>query len=81
MPVGFYLSKFGDFGPNSEKVIGDFQGKLAVFRYNIHIGNRYFFVPTKNGAAARMLGDFFSAYRMRTTGAHQVAFFFPSTAI
>ena len=38
-------------------------------------GNRHFFVPTKSGAAAKMLGDVVSAYRMPTPGARQPTFF------
>ena len=41
------------------------------------MGNHHFFVSTEtdNGAAARMLGDVVTAYRMPTAGAHQPTFF------
>ena len=38
-------------------------------------GNGHFFVLTKSGAAAKMLGDVVSAYRMPIAGAHQPTFF------
>ena len=38
-------------------------------------GNRHFFVHTKSGAAAKMLGDVVRAYWMPTAGAHQPIFF------
>ena len=38
-------------------------------------GNGHFFVLTKSGAAAKMLGDVVSAYRMPIAGAHQPNFF------
>ena len=39
------------------------------------LGYWHFFVLTKSGAAAKMLGDVVSAYRMPTAGAHQPTFF------